>query len=134
MQQYWCHRPIYLQGFPGFEQTIEGATAALVIGDRAIQMLGKYPYAYDLGEAWHRLTGMPFVFAAWLSRERMPLSFVRAFDAAQAGGLARIPALASQEQAAYHPSFSVEEYYTTHIQYRLTALHRRAMLRFLSLL
>jgi chorismate dehydratase len=40
--------------------------AALLIGDPAIQERGKHPYQFDLQVLWHALTGLPFVFAAWL--------------------------------------------------------------------
>lgn len=51
--------------------------ARLLIGDPAIAERGKHRYEYDLGALWHDLTGLPFVFAAWLvhpSAETMPLN------------------------------------------------------------
>lgn len=41
-------------------------TGWVVIGDPAIAEAGKHPYAIDLGHEWKNLTGLPFVFAAWL--------------------------------------------------------------------
>ena len=36
---------------------------------RGKDILGvRYPYQLDLGQAWHELTGMGFVFAAWMTR------------------------------------------------------------------
>ena len=52
-------------------------TARLLIGDPAIAERGKHRYEYDLGALWHDLTGLPFVFAAWLvhpTAEQMPLN------------------------------------------------------------
>lgn len=43
----------------------------LLIGDKVVTSApaaGKYPYQLDLGEAWHLLTGLPFVFAVWMAR------------------------------------------------------------------
>ncbi len=42
--------------------------AFLAIGDQALSLSGQglYPYAMDLGEAWHSWTGLPFVFAVWV--------------------------------------------------------------------
>lgn len=44
--------------------------AVLIIGDRAMRDdFPDWPMQWDLGEVWHRWTGLPFVFACWVSRE-----------------------------------------------------------------
>ena len=43
----------------------------LTIGDDALRRrygVPGYPYRYDLGEEWHRWTGLPFVYALWIVR------------------------------------------------------------------
>jgi chorismate dehydratase len=43
----------------------------LLIGDKVVRdepTVGLYPYQLDLGSAWKRLSGLPFVFATWLAR------------------------------------------------------------------
>ena len=41
-----------------------------MIGDRAMRVPGEpFHDLIDLGEAWHTLTGLPFVFALWVARE-----------------------------------------------------------------
>jgi chorismate dehydratase len=42
--------------------------ALLLIGDKALQAArtGAARFVYDLGELWHKFTGLPFVFALWL--------------------------------------------------------------------
>lgn len=44
--------------------------AVLVIGDEAlIQPWGEsFAHVYDLGEVWHAMTGLPFVYAVWAVR------------------------------------------------------------------
>jgi len=44
--------------------------SALLIGDKVIQAppLDDFPYQLDLGEQWHKLTGLPFVYAMWACR------------------------------------------------------------------
>ncbi len=44
--------------------------AVLVIGDAALHLRasGLYPVCEDLGSAWKRWTGLPFVFAVWAAR------------------------------------------------------------------
>ena len=46
--------------------------AFLLSGNRALRQRGGargYPYTYDLGEAWYRWTGLPFVYARWIARQ-----------------------------------------------------------------
>ncbi|NMC73368.1 MAG: menaquinone biosynthesis protein [Geobacteraceae bacterium] len=50
---------------------LRDCTAVLVIGDTALKWAssGLSLYRYDLGEMWHSLTGLPFVFALWILRK-----------------------------------------------------------------
>ncbi|GIW74326.1 MAG: chorismate dehydratase [Phycisphaerales bacterium] len=53
------------EGWPG---------TLLLIGDKVVTHSPpavRYPYQMDLGEAWHRHTGLPFVYAAWACRASM---------------------------------------------------------------
>ena len=47
---------------------VRGKRGALVIGDPALAIEGRFPFVLDLGQAWFEWTGMPFVFAAWCGR------------------------------------------------------------------
>ena len=45
--------------------------AIVLIGDKVVTdapPAAKYPFQMDLGEAWHTLTGLPFVYAMWMCR------------------------------------------------------------------
>lgn len=41
------------------------ASAILLIGDKVIPQLGRWPYELDLGQAWTHCTRLPFVYAFW---------------------------------------------------------------------
>ncbi len=44
--------------------------SVLLIGDKVVSASPpavRYPHSLDLGEAWHAMTGLPFVYAAWAS-------------------------------------------------------------------
>lgn len=45
-----------------------GSDAAVVIGNVALAMSGRFAYEYDMGQEWWHLTGLPFVFAVWAAR------------------------------------------------------------------
>lgn len=49
----------------------EWPEAMLLIGDKVVADAPpeeRYPHQLDLGEAWKELTGLPFVYAAWMCR------------------------------------------------------------------
>jgi len=62
--------------FDAREQVTPGAAdpwpeAVLLIGDKVVQASPpsvRYPHQIDLGQAWHELTGLPFVYAIWMCR------------------------------------------------------------------
>ena len=78
---FWKLPARFVEAMPGFENQIEGRQAAVVIGDRTFNLNGRYAYEYDLAEEWERFTGLPFVFAAWVSRKKLPENFVAEFNA-----------------------------------------------------
>ncbi|MFZ5587806.1 MAG: menaquinone biosynthetic enzyme MqnA/MqnD family protein [Thermodesulfobacteriota bacterium] len=47
--------------------------ACLRIGDRAITAArsGQYAHVIDLGQVWHRWTGLPLVYALWVARKQV---------------------------------------------------------------
>lgn len=130
LRDHWKLRPELLDARPGYEKQIAGTTGGLIIGDRAIELEEGFRYRYDLGEEWKKHTGLPFVFAAWVSRKPLPASFVKRFNAALARGVAAIPELLLLLPNP-RPGFDLEQYYRRNISYELTAEKRRAMDRFL---
>ncbi|MDB4127109.1 menaquinone biosynthesis protein, partial [Flavobacteriales bacterium] len=66
LNEYWQLNPELKKANVGFEENIKGNHAALVIGDRAFALNTKYAYIYDLSAIWKKMTGLPFVFAAWV--------------------------------------------------------------------
>lgn len=50
----------------------EPPAAFLAIGDEALRLKNhdRYPYRWDLGEAWCSWTGFPFVFALWVIQRK----------------------------------------------------------------
>lgn len=54
------------------EDTKMTADAAVIIGDRAIESHAAVAAEYDLGEVWHTMTELPFVFAVWAYRRGHP--------------------------------------------------------------
>ncbi len=52
-------------------EPVEWPQSVLLIGDKVVTDAApavRYPHQLDLGEAWRELTGLPFVYAAWMCR------------------------------------------------------------------
>ena len=87
--------PAYVHAAPDLYAMLEQYDAALLIGDLKLFDLHAGTMVYDLGKGWHDLTGLPFVYAAWLAREdRATPEMTRILTTAKAWGLSRLDALA----------------------------------------
>ena len=126
MKEFWKQEVNFLPATAGFEDNIKGTIAAVIIGDRAIAALQKYEYVYDLSQAWKQHTGLPFVFAAWISNKEIHPDFLIQFDAAMQLGLESRMLLAQQFKECDSPFFSIEEYWMKNIQYTITEEKKRA--------
>ncbi len=115
LKEHWKIRPLLLGAGAGYEQQIGGTTAGLVIGDRALQLLGKFPCVYDLGQAWKEMTGKPFVFAAWVGTGKPDPVFIREFNKVCAHGLANLDAVIAENPYSH---FDLREYYNRYIIYK----------------
>ncbi len=130
LREHWGVFPRLLPAKPGYEEKIEFTRAGLIIGDRTMGLAGRYPYVYDLAEAWKEMTGLPFVFAAWISVVRLSPNFIRRFDKALQLGLNSLSELLCLlPQPAYE--FDLEQYFSQDIQYLLDEKKREALELFL---
>ena len=130
-EKYWKQKPVFQHAGPDFLNQIGGATAAVVIGDRALRLRSDSPYVYDLGEAWKNMTGLPFVFAAWISNKKLDKSWVDRFNQANAFGVQNIPLVL--EQITDH-FFDFKKYYTHHLNYVLDENKMKGLNLFLKML
>ena len=130
-RECWKQPVEFLAAAPGFEQKISGDTAAVLIGDRAIGLEKKFPFTIDLAEAWTNWTGLPFVFAAWVSRRPPDAVFVEKLNAAFKLGLNQIPQLTMLIPPPA-PDFDLKKYFTQNISYELNALKINGLQLFLS--
>jgi chorismate dehydratase len=110
---------------------VKGTTAALAIGDKTMGMSEKYKYTYDLAEIWLKWTGLPFVFAAWISNKKLPDDFIKKFNEALHIGLAHIQELIYILPTQYF-HFDLKEYFTENISYNLDEDKKKGLKRFLS--
>jgi cyclic dehypoxanthinyl futalosine synthase len=113
-------------------QGVSGRRGALVIGDPALEIEGRFPHALDLGAAWWEWTGLPFVFAAWCGRPGVLSSDdERLLEGAKRAGLARRDGIADEHAARTGLSAeSLRSYLHQSIRYDFGDDERRGLQRF----
>jgi chorismate dehydratase len=131
LKEYWKIEPELVDAGKDFRDHIRGTTAGVVIGDRALEQRKISPYVYDLAEAWKNLTGLPFVFAAWISNKRLDPAFIQAFDEGNRQGLLQIDEVVAENP---YPMFNLQDYFRKHLDYRLDDQKRKGLERFLKYL
>ncbi len=117
---------IYTENDP--RSGIKGTAAAVVIGDRALEQRKISPFTYDLAAAWKAYTGLPFVFAAWISNKKLPDAFINDFNMANAFGLEHLPEVIAENP---YPVYDLDTYYTKNISFHWTAEKRQGLELFL---
>lgn len=128
VKEYWKINVTFLDATEDYQANIQDTTAGLVIGDRAFSQRKISPYIYDLGLAWKIFTGLPFVFAAWVSNKKLDSSFIRAFNKANLYGLNHLDEVIASNRGKM---FDLRSYYTHYIKYNMDDEKRDGMNFFL---
>ena len=132
MKEYWGISPEIIQAEgEDYRTKIKGTTAGLVIGDRALEQRKVSTFIYDLGSEWRKITGLPFVFAAWVSMRPLPEDFIHDFNQGNALGMQKIDEIVA---ANPYPLFDLKKFYTLHLSYHLDEAKKKGMQRFLEVI
>jgi chorismate dehydratase len=127
-------QPSRIESLPmGMSALETTADAVLVIGDRAMSVQADgFHTVVDLGEAWNKLTGLPFVFAFWVARGDVELgSLPASLAAAKDEGLADVSRIAREGAARLgHDADRCFDYLTRVISYDLGEPEMRGFRRF----
>ena len=128
LKEQWNISPVLVEAAESYEKNITGTTAGLVIGDRAFKQRLESKYSYDLGLAWKQMTGLPFVFAAWVSNKQFPTAFKTAFNKANEAGLNHIEEVIREIN---YDLFDMHAYFSKNISYQLDPLKKKGLQLFL---
>ena len=131
LKHYWKKDVVLEDAKADFRDHISGTTAGVVIGDRALEQRKTSPYIYDLAGTWKLMTGLPFVFAAWIANKKLPENFIHIFNQANAVGLNNLDAVIAENPFA---TYSLQTYYSRNVSYDLTDEKRKGLAKFLELL
>lgn len=133
-REYWKVQPTFI---PITDNKIPYTNyeSIVAIGDKTFSLKNNYPYVYDLGQVWKQFTGLPFVFACWVSKHEFQAEWLNGFNNALQWGTGHIAesidAYASETLISQQDSL----YYLQHdISFLLDNPKRQAIKLFLKFL
>ncbi|MCH9022160.1 MAG: hypothetical protein IID32_05295, partial [Planctomycetes bacterium] len=110
-------------------------TSILLIGDKVLDQLDRWPFELDLGLTWHQLTHLPFVYAFWVAPgniEAGPLvDILREATLRGVANLSRIADLYGP-QHGFDPALA-EKYLSQHLSFTFGPQEMRGLTRFYQL-
>jgi len=110
--------------------------AVLLIGDKVVShRLTEFDIETDLGGAWKSLTGLPFVFAAWVTQQAYAAGDLpRLLEQARDQGVTRAAEIAASAGPRLGWPVELATRYLIHrLRFRITERHREAMNLFLEM-
>lgn len=121
--------PAFLHAAPDQAAMLAQADACLLIGDKGMMAESRGLNVLDLGHAWRRLTGLPFVYAVWLGKaENITPHLVQSLATAKAWGLTQIEAIAAEEAQRIGATVRQCRHYLAEVMdYDLGEEHLRAL-------
>jgi chorismate dehydratase len=127
-KEFWKINPVFEETSGEYQSEISETTAALIIGDRALEQRKISSFIYDLGLEWKKFTGLPFVFATWISNKKLDPEFIKTFNETNALGLNHIKQIVSENT---FQNFDLQKYYTQYISYTLDKNKQKSLNVFL---
>jgi chorismate dehydratase len=125
--EYWKISPQWIETKPGFESQIQGSTAAVVIGDRSLEIQNNYEFVYDLSSEWKKFTGLPFVFACWVTNMDPGEKFIEEFNQALKYGLTHIDDMIKTIDQNKFSENIISDYLKKYLSYTLDDRKKKSM-------
>jgi chorismate dehydratase len=129
LKNLWKIEPQLITNAADYAQSTDPNIAFVQIGDRTFGKKAQYEFVYDLSEEWQKLTGLPFVFAAWIANKPIPQAFTDEFNASLKYGLDHRAELL--KQLPTRSDFDLEDYLMQKLDFELTDDKKKALYLFL---
>ncbi len=133
-KHYWKIEPIWEKQTESGREVLKKHESIVVIGDKTFELLNKYEFCYDLSEEWNKFTGLPFVFACWVSVSIISDSFINSFSRAIEYGIGHINDSVKGIPDGRYPNVDITEYLTKQISYKFDEKKKEALKLFLNLM
>jgi chorismate dehydratase len=117
-EKYWNLKCDFVDANESFEFQISGNTAAVIIGDRALNLRNSFHYKYDLAAEWFKFTGKPAVFAVWVANNNVDSEFISQFNSVLKVGVdSRV--VTAQKYKHLYQGFDLQDYLTNCLDYQM---------------
>ena len=134
-ENFWKISPVWLKSANGYENKIHNRLAGVIIGDRALKYRSRFSYNYDLSAEWYKFTGLPFVFACWVTTKDLDPEFLMEFEKALHLGIDHLDEVVRIEEKKYSfPNINIEEYLKVFLKFKLDIPKKEGMKLFLNYL
>lgn len=110
----------------------EQPESVVLIGDKTFGITDKFKYVYDLAEEWKFFTGLPFVFAVWVSKKILDKTTIQSLNNAFELGLNNLNKIYSSNLPISQPEFI--DYLENMIDFNFDDGKKEALSRFTSLM
>lgn len=128
LKNYWKTNPEKVSNATEYAASAQAKTAFVQIGDRTFGKKNDYAFVYDLAEEWKNFTGLPFVFAAWVSNKKIEQELIEKLNTALKFGLDNRPQVI--QNVTEISGFDLADYLYHKIDYNLDDAKREALKRF----
>jgi chorismate dehydratase len=132
---WWKRNFKWVNTAEGFDfLNIKCNEAVVLIGDQCFEYEKRFRSGVDLSMEWKKHTGLPFVFACWVSNKKIDPEFLSDFNSALKSGLTDIDAVV--EYIGSYGSIKgavLKEYLTENIDFILNEEKKKGIDLFLSL-
>ena len=109
--------------------------AVVLIGDQCFESEKWFKFRIDLAEEWKEFSGLPFVFACWVSNREIDKGFIEDFNKSLANGVNNIDLVVKKfGNSGIIRGADLKEYLEKNIDFRLNDEKRIGMDLFLKLL
>jgi chorismate dehydratase len=132
LAEHFGVRPAFV---PLGERPQDDGEARLLIGDKVVcDEPAGFPHQIDLGEAWKALTGLPFVFAAWMARAGVELGdLANTLDRARREGVRNVDQIVRQHAVpGGWPPDIARHYLTQYLRFEIGPAQVGAIREFLA--
>lgn len=106
-------------------------TGFVKIGDEVFELENRFPFEFDLGNEWKIMTGLPFVFAIWVSKKMIGQDKIEMINERFQKSLLRISDIIAADPAL--DKIILNGYFEKNIYYEFDERRRTALIKFLEL-
>jgi chorismate dehydratase len=105
--------------------------AAVLIGDKTFGLERHFQHITDLATEWYNFTGLPFVFACWVSNKQLPEAWLSDFNKALSYGIHNIGKVVMDMDSSRYSKVDIHHYLTECISYPFDEQKKKGMALFL---